>query len=91
MDACIHSLVTERESLLNLSVKEAMRELSQQSMGDYCALMRSACTLLIHISADEHRLYSQFFSEPSQIFTYVHVQHHEETYYNLLKPDPYAT
>nr|XP_018911468.1 PREDICTED: conserved oligomeric Golgi complex subunit 3 [Bemisia tabaci] len=69
LDACIHSLVTERESLLNLSVKEAMRELSQQSMGDYCALMRSACTLLIHISADEHRLYSQFFSEPSQIFT----------------------
>lgn len=63
---CQEMYVTERESLIGPSVKRTLDDLSNEK--DTCALLRSASAFLLHVSLDEHALYTQFFSSPSEVF-----------------------
>lgn len=63
---CQEMYVQERESLIGPSVKRTLNELSGEK--DTCSLLRSASAFLLHVSLDEHALYSQFFSTQSGTF-----------------------
>ncbi|XP_065353989.1 conserved oligomeric Golgi complex subunit 3 [Cloeon dipterum] len=58
-------LVGLRESLLGPSVRSSVVELLRAHKSDHCGLVRSACAFLVHLSRDEHQLFSQFFDEPN--------------------------
>ncbi|XP_059479995.1 conserved oligomeric Golgi complex subunit 3 isoform X2 [Neocloeon triangulifer] len=58
-------LVGLRESLLAPSVRASVNDLLSTHRGDHCGLVRAACAFLVHLSRDEHQLFSQFFDEPN--------------------------
>ncbi|XP_046674789.1 conserved oligomeric Golgi complex subunit 3-like [Homalodisca vitripennis] len=66
---CQQLYLAQRESLISESVLTTVRGLAANMSGDHCSLTRSACAFLIHVSQDELRLYHQFFSFPSPLFT----------------------
>ena len=50
-----------RSQLLLPSIRATINKLCHENERNHCGLMRSGCSLLIHISDDEYRLYQQFF------------------------------
>lgn len=46
-------------------VESAIKDLTGSHKGDHCALVRSACAFIVHVCQDEHRLFYQFFTRPS--------------------------
>ena len=52
-----------RSQLLIPSIRATINKLCLENVRNHCGLMRSGCSLLIHISDDEYRLYKQFFKE----------------------------
>ena len=50
-----------RAQLLLPSIKATINKLCIEHERNHCGLMRSGCSLLLHISDDEYRLYKQFF------------------------------
>lgn len=61
-----HNYLSERASIMSPAVDKAFKDLVKaskaNSKGDYCTLMRSACSFLAHVCQDEHRLFYQFFT-----------------------------
>ena len=57
-----------RAQLLVPSVKATVSKLHQENRHNHCGLMRSGCSMLLHISDDEYRLYKQFFNHDSELF-----------------------
>ena len=53
--------VTSRNQLLWPSVRATVSKLGLDYRGNHCGLMRAGCSLLLHVSEDEHRLFKQFF------------------------------
>lgn len=54
--------LSQRALIMSSGVDNAIKDLCTKHKGDHCALVRSACTFLVHICQDEHRLFYQFFS-----------------------------
>lgn len=58
--------LAERSSIMIPAVDKAFKDLVKMSKanskGDYCTLMRSACSFLAHVCQDEYRLFYQFFT-----------------------------
>ena len=50
-----------RSQLLIPSIRATVSKLCTEYERNHCGLMRSGCSLLLHISDDEYRLYKQFF------------------------------
>ena len=50
-----------RAQLLLPSIKATINKLCVEHDRNHCGLMRSGCSLLLHLSDDEYRLYKQFF------------------------------
>ena len=50
-----------RSQLLLPSIRATVNKLCLENERNHCGLMRSGCSLLLHISDDEYRLYKQFF------------------------------
>ncbi|KAF4529520.1 hypothetical protein B566_EDAN015178 [Ephemera danica] len=65
LEQCHQSYVNQREQLLSPSVRSTVAELSRAHKGDHCALVRAGCAFLVHVSQDEHQLFSQFFNQTS--------------------------
>ncbi|XP_078472858.1 conserved oligomeric Golgi complex subunit 3 isoform X2 [Lampetra planeri] len=55
----------QRDALLRPSISATIGEMTQHSVRDHCALVRSGCAFMVHVCQDEHRLFSEFFSRPS--------------------------
>ncbi|XP_054268663.1 conserved oligomeric Golgi complex subunit 3 [Macrosteles quadrilineatus] len=66
---CQQLYLSQRETLISDSVLNTIRGLAENMSGDHCSLTRSACAFLIHVSQDELRLYQQFFSTSTPLFT----------------------
>ncbi|XP_076363263.1 conserved oligomeric Golgi complex subunit 3 [Tachypleus tridentatus] len=66
LEDCYQCYFTQRELLLGPGVSTAITNLAEKHKRDHCALMRSGCAFLVHLSEDEHQLYRHFFSLPSQ-------------------------
>lgn len=66
---CQQCYLSQRELLIGQSVTSTITEMAENRAGDHCALTRSACAFLIHVSQDELRLFQQFFSQPTPLFT----------------------
>ena len=62
---CHQCYFSQRRSLLEPCVTDAVTQLSKQYNKDYCSLVRSGCSFLVHVCEDEHNLYHQFFSMSS--------------------------
>lgn len=54
-----------RFQIMSNEVEAAIKKLTTSYKGDHCALVRSACAFMVHVSQDEHRLFYQFFSRSS--------------------------
>ncbi|XP_075209854.1 conserved oligomeric Golgi complex subunit 3 isoform X2 [Lycorma delicatula] len=59
----------QRQQLIGPSVEQNIAELAADRNNDYCSFTRSACAFLIHVSHDELRLFHQFFTQSSPLFT----------------------
>ena len=64
---CHQHYLNQRGLVLGPSVERALQSVKDRYNGDHCTLVRHACALLLHASVDEHRLFYQFFSKPSQL------------------------
>lgn len=53
---------SQRALIMSNGVDSAIKDLCGKHKGDHCALVRAACTFLVHICQDEHRLFYQFFA-----------------------------
>ncbi|GAB6028336.1 Golgi transport complex subunit 3, partial [Chamberlinius hualienensis] len=62
---CHQCYFAQRNLLITPSVVSAITELANSHLRDHCTLVRSGCNLLLHLSEDEHQLFYQFFSKPS--------------------------
>ncbi|XP_053672062.1 conserved oligomeric Golgi complex subunit 3 [Anopheles nili] len=64
--------LTQRAAIMSSGVDQAIKDLAKKHKGDHCALVRSACSFMVHICQDEHRLFYQFFAKPSvQLIVYM--------------------
>ncbi|XP_068242874.1 conserved oligomeric Golgi complex subunit 3 isoform X1 [Palaemon carinicauda] len=63
---CHQCYFAQRQTLLGPCVADAVTQLSQKYQRDYCSLVRSGCAFLVHVCEDEHTLYYQFFTAPTQ-------------------------
>ncbi|XP_039287052.1 conserved oligomeric Golgi complex subunit 3 [Nilaparvata lugens] len=59
----------QRQQLMKPAAEQTVEELAETYRADYCSFTRSACAFLIHVSQDELRLYHQFFTQPTPLFT----------------------
>ncbi|RZF45908.1 hypothetical protein LSTR_LSTR008285 [Laodelphax striatellus] len=59
----------QRQQLIKPAADQTIDELAETYKADYCSFTRSACAFLIHVSQDELRLFHQFFTEPTPLFT----------------------
>ncbi|XP_051870178.1 conserved oligomeric Golgi complex subunit 3 [Pristis pectinata] len=55
----------QRGFLLGPSIASTIADLTSQNNKDHCALVRSGCAFLVHVCQDEHRLYNEFFTKPT--------------------------
>ncbi|XP_038114767.1 conserved oligomeric Golgi complex subunit 3 isoform X1 [Culex quinquefasciatus] len=64
--AALHQqFLAQRATIMSGAVEQAIRDLGRKHKGDHCALVRSACAFMVHVCQDEHRLFYQFFAQPS--------------------------
>ncbi|XP_037034129.1 conserved oligomeric Golgi complex subunit 3 [Bradysia coprophila] len=64
--------LSQRANIMSSEVERSIKDLTLSYKRDHCALVRSACAFIVHVSQDEHRLYYQFFSHASsQLVTYL--------------------
>lgn len=67
-----NNYLSERAHIMSPAVESAIQDLKITHKGDQCSLMRSACGFLVHVCQDEHRLFFQYFSIPSdQLLSYL--------------------
>ncbi|XKL61877.1 hypothetical protein PGB90_001710 [Kerria lacca] len=69
LEECQKYYINLRQQIINPSLKDFISNLVSSRMKDYCSLLRSISTYLIYLSQDEDKLYYQFFSKPSSIFS----------------------
>lgn len=65
LEDCHQCFFSQRELLLGPSVSVAITDLANTHQRDHCSLLRSGCVFLVHLCEDEHQLYQQFFSRPT--------------------------
>ncbi|XP_058446712.1 conserved oligomeric Golgi complex subunit 3 [Malaya genurostris] len=86
MLAALHQhFLAQRAMIMSSGVEQAIRDLSKKHKGDHCALVRSACAFMVHVCQDEHRLFYQFFSNPSVQLT-VYMEGLCTILYDTLRP-----
>lgn len=51
--------------IMSSEVERSIKDLTLSYKRDHCALVRSACAFIVHVSQDEHRLFYQFFNNAS--------------------------
>lgn len=64
-----NNYLSERANIMSPAVEKAIQDLRMGHKGDQCSLMRSACGFLVNVCQDEHRLFFQYFSFPSEQLT----------------------
>ncbi|XP_016845689.1 conserved oligomeric Golgi complex subunit 3 isoform X1 [Nasonia vitripennis] len=62
---CHQHFLSHRGLVLGPSVQKGLQSIKSKYNGDHCSLVRHSCSLLLHASIDEYRLFYQFFSKPS--------------------------
>ncbi|KAL7299876.1 hypothetical protein TKK_0007208 [Trichogramma kaykai] len=62
---CHQHFLNHRGLVLGPSVQKGLQNVKTKYNGDHCSLVRHSCSLLLHASIDEYRLFYQFFSKPS--------------------------
>ncbi|XP_032237953.2 conserved oligomeric Golgi complex subunit 3 [Nematostella vectensis] len=60
---CQRCYFEQRSQLLTPCITDAIEKLSKQHEKNPCQLVRSGCSLLIHVCQDEYQLYHHFFSK----------------------------
>ncbi|KAJ8667432.1 hypothetical protein QAD02_009095 [Eretmocerus hayati] len=65
---CHQHFVSHRDLVLGPSVQKSLQSIKTKYNGDHCSLVRHSCSLLLHASVDEFRLFYQFFSKSSPAF-----------------------
>ncbi|XP_065202553.1 conserved oligomeric Golgi complex subunit 3 [Planococcus citri] len=65
LEECQKYYFNVRQQIIGPSLKDYIQQLGTTRMGDYCSLLRSSATYLIHLTQDEDKLYYQFFSKAS--------------------------
>ncbi|EDO40929.1 predicted protein [Nematostella vectensis] len=60
---CQQCYFEQRSQLLTPCITDAIEKLSKQHEKNPCQLVRSGCSLLIHVCQDEYQLYHHFFSK----------------------------
>ncbi|XP_058823550.1 conserved oligomeric Golgi complex subunit 3 [Topomyia yanbarensis] len=84
--AALHQhFLSQRATIMSAGVEQAIRDLSKKHRGDHCALVRSACAFMVHVCQDEHRLFYQFFTNPSSQLT-VYMEGLCTILYDTLRP-----
>lgn len=81
----INLYFSQRASVMSSGVEFALKNLTSSYNGDHCALIRSACAFLVHICQDEHRLFYQFFSTPTDQLT-KYLEGLSTILYDLIRP-----
>ena len=66
---CHQHFLSHRGLVLGPSVQKGLQSIKTKYNGDHCSLVRHSCSLLLHASIDEYRLFYQFFSRPSPALT----------------------
>lgn len=69
LEECQKYYINLRQQIIGPSLRDSINELVTSRVGDYCSLLRLAATQLIYLSQDEDKLYFQFFTKPSTVFT----------------------
>ncbi|KAJ6648482.1 Conserved oligomeric Golgi complex subunit 3 [Pseudolycoriella hygida] len=65
-------ILTDKILVMSSEVERSIKDLTLSYKRDHCALVRSACAFIVHVSQDEHRLFYQFFNiASSQLVTYL--------------------
>jgi uncharacterized protein YlzI (FlbEa/FlbD family) len=62
---CQQYFLSQRGIVLGPSVQKGLQSIKMKYNGDHCSLVRHSCSLLLHASIDEYRLFYQFFNKPS--------------------------
>ncbi|XP_058796417.1 conserved oligomeric Golgi complex subunit 3 isoform X2 [Phymastichus coffea] len=62
---CHGHFLSYRGLVLGPSIQKSLQSIKTKYNGDHCSLVRHSCSLLLHASIDEHRLFYQFFSKSS--------------------------
>lgn len=62
---CHQHFLSHRGHVLGPSVQKGLQSIKTKYNGDHCSLVRHSCSLLLHASIDEYRLFYQFFSKSS--------------------------
>uniref|UniRef100_A0A672JQ52 Conserved oligomeric Golgi complex subunit 3 n=1 Tax=Salarias fasciatus TaxID=181472 RepID=A0A672JQ52_SALFA len=66
LDEIHQCYLDQREQLLNPCIRSTITDLTNQNSKDHCALVRSGCAFMVHVCQDEHQLYNEFFTKPTQ-------------------------
>ncbi|XP_015790918.1 conserved oligomeric Golgi complex subunit 3 [Tetranychus urticae] len=66
LDECHQVYFQVRESLIVPVLTAAIDDTVTSYGRSYCTLSRNTCRMLVHICKDEHQLFYQFFTSPSQ-------------------------
>ncbi|KAF7992085.1 hypothetical protein HCN44_001410 [Aphidius gifuensis] len=66
---CHQKYLTKRGMVLVPSVQMGLQSAKDKYNGDHCSHVRHACSLLLHASIDEYRLFYQFFDKKTSALT----------------------
>ncbi|XP_015111966.1 conserved oligomeric Golgi complex subunit 3 [Diachasma alloeum] len=64
---CHQRYLMKRGGVISASVQKGLQSVKERYNGDHCSFVRHACSLLLHASIDEHRLFNQFFEKKSHL------------------------
>ncbi|XP_063995707.1 conserved oligomeric Golgi complex subunit 3 [Diachasmimorpha longicaudata] len=64
---CHQRYLMKRGGVISASVQKGLQSVKEKYNGDHCSFVRHACSLLLHASIDEHRLFYQFFEKKSHL------------------------
>ncbi|XP_011498696.1 PREDICTED: conserved oligomeric Golgi complex subunit 3 [Ceratosolen solmsi marchali] len=62
---CQQYFLSQRGIVLGPSIQKSLQSIKTKYNGDHCSLVRHSCSLLLHASIDEYRLFYQFFNKSS--------------------------
>ncbi|XP_060063849.1 conserved oligomeric Golgi complex subunit 3-like [Ylistrum balloti] len=82
---CHQCYFQQREVLLGPSVSSTVTDLATKHARDHCALMRSGCAFMVHVCEDEHQLYFNFFSKPTERLDEM-LEHLCNSLYDMFRP-----
>ncbi|XP_011312499.1 conserved oligomeric Golgi complex subunit 3 [Fopius arisanus] len=82
---CHQRYLMKRGGVISASVQKGLQSVKEKYNGDHCSFVRHACSLLLHASIDEHRLFYQFFEKKSH-FLAGYLEGLCTSLYDILRP-----